>query len=257
MSDFYVGWSGASDSSRRFTSRFYYSFLVLMFVILSLFVWLERPFSTATFAYGDQVELEGYLLEEPVIALRIQDGDNFEILPLVGYGKMGPHAALENLLGAGNYHVKLRGTLISHKGKRFLELTDGKAAVLTSTTSNEMSHDPTAIGAMEITGEIMDPKCFFGVMKPGYGKVHRSCAIRCISGQIPPVLAIRENNEFVDFYFLTNMEGMIPKEDLLRYVGKEITISGDAFKIDNWKSVRLESLEMISAIPEIAICGRT
>ncbi len=255
MSDFYIGWSGASKGSKRFTSRFFYSFLVMMFLLVTLFVWLERPFSNAMFDYGNQIELEGYLLEEPVISIRIQQSDDFEILPLVGYGKMGPHAALENLLGSGNYHVKVRGTLISHKGKRFFELTDGKSSVLSFKASTEMNHEPKVLGSMEITGEIMDPKCFFGVMKPGHGKVHRSCAIRCISGQIPPVLAIRNGDEFEDFYFLTNMEGMISKEDLLGYVGKKITINGVASEIDNWKSINLESLEMISEILSITKCG--
>ena len=255
MNDFYIGWSGASKNSRKNTSIFFYSFLLLMLGLVALFTMNERPFSDSMFAYGDQTELEGYLLEEPVISLRIQNGEDFEILPLVGYGKMGPHVALEDLLGSGNYNVKLRGTLIAHKGKRFLELTDGKSSVLSYRESTEMSHDPKVLGAMEITGEIMDPKCFFGVMKPGYGKVHRSCAIRCISGQIPPVLAIKKGEEFEDFYFLTNMEGMISKEDLLSYVGKSITVNGVVSEIDSWKSINLESLEMIAEIPSITKCG--
>ncbi|MEP1095656.1 MAG: hypothetical protein ABJG78_11135 [Cyclobacteriaceae bacterium] len=254
MSDFYIGWSGSSDTSRKSSSKFYYSFLGLMFLLVVLFTWLERPFSDSMFAYGEQIELEGYLIENPVIALRIEKGDQFEILPLVGYGKMGPHAALENLLG-GNHHIKVRGTLISHKGKRFLELTDGKSSVLSSRNSGEMDHAPTLIGSMKITGEIMDPKCFFGVMKPGYGKVHRSCAIRCISGRIPPVLAIRKGEDFEEFYFLTDMEGKMLKEDLLSYVGKSITISGNAFEIDSWKSISLESLEVGAVIPEVTNCG--
>jgi len=254
MSDFYIGWSGPSDTSRKSSSKFYYSFLGLMLLLVVLFVWLERPFSNSIFAYGEQIELEGYLIENPVIALRIKKGDEYEILPLLGLGKMGPHAALEGHLG-GNYHLKVRGTLISHKGKRFLELTDGKASILASKNSGEMDHEPTLIGSMKITGEIMDPKCFFGVMKPGYGKVHRSCAIRCLSGQIPPVLAIKNGEDFEEFYFLTDMEGKMLKEDLLSYVGKTITISGNAFEIDSWKSISLESLEVSVAMPEVTNCG--
>lgn len=254
MSDFYIGWSGSSGSSRKSSTKFYYSFLALALVLLVVFTLLERPFSSSSFAYGDQIELEGYLIENPVIALRIHKGEEFEILPLVGFGKMGPHAALEGLLG-GNHHIKVRGTLISHKGKRFLELTDGKASVLSTKNSGEMDHQPTLIGSIKITGEIMDPKCFFGVMKPGYGKVHRSCAIRCISGQIPPVLAIKNGDDFEEFYFLTDMEGKMLKEDLLSYVGKSITVSGNAFEIDSWKSISLESLEVSSAMPKVTSCG--
>lgn len=244
MSDFYIGWNGPSSNSRRTSRKFYFTFLILMFLIVGLFTLYEHPFSSSSFAYGNQTQLEGYLLEEPVIAVRIHQGDKFEILPLVGYGKMGPHAALEDLLGKGNYQVKLKGTLIEHQGKRFFELTDGKASVLEFNTSNEMNHQPSSLGVMEVSGEIMDPKCFFGVMKPGFGKVHRSCAIRCISGRIPPVLAIRKGNEFEDFYFITNMEGKMLKDELLSYVGKQLTVSGNVSEIDDWKSISLESLEV-------------
>jgi len=30
------------------------------------------------------------------------------------------------------------------------------------------------ISKMTLQGEIIDPKCYFGVMKPGKGKIHRS-----------------------------------------------------------------------------------
>ncbi len=43
------------------------------------------------------------------------------------------------------------------------------------------------LGAVTLTGEIVDTKCHLGVMNPGEGKVHRDCAVRCISGGAPPV----------------------------------------------------------------------
>lgn len=46
---------------------------------------------------------------------------------------------------------------------------------------------------MTLEDEIIDPKCYFGVI-PGKGKIHRSCAIRCISDGIPPVLATTDKN---------------------------------------------------------------
>ena len=37
----------------------------------------------------------------------------------------------------------------------------------------------------------MDSKCFFGVMNPGEGTVHRDCARVCLRGGIPPMLLVR------------------------------------------------------------------
>ena len=41
-------------------------------------------------------------------------------------------------------------------------------------------------------GELVDTKCFLGVMRPATGKVHRGCAVRCLSGGAPPALLVRD-----------------------------------------------------------------
>jgi hypothetical protein len=44
----------------------------------------------------------------------------------------------------------------------------------------------------EFVGELVDTKCFLGVMRPATGKVHRACAVRCLSGGVPPGLLVRD-----------------------------------------------------------------
>lgn len=241
--DFYIGWSNGSNESRRTSKSFFFTFLGLMILLISIFVFFEKPFSDSSFAYGELTELEGELLEKPVISIRVPNGEGFDIIPLVGFGKMGPHAALSSLLGKGSFHVKLEGTLIQYKGNKLFELTEGQSSILTSidTKQNLMVGEMGAM--MEVTGEIVDPKCFFGVMKPGFGKVHKSCAIRCISGQIPPILALRNEGEFTDYYFLTDSEGEVLMQDLHEYVGSEVKVIGLTFQVDNWKSIRVQRLE--------------
>ena len=50
------------------------------------------------------------------------------------------------------------------------------------------------LGTVTLTGEIVDTKCHFGVMKAGEGKVHRECAVRCISGGAPPGFLARDRS---------------------------------------------------------------
>ena len=38
-----------------------------------------------------------------------------------------------------------------------------------------------------LRGEIVDGKCWMGVMNPGEGQVHRDCADRCLRGGLPPM----------------------------------------------------------------------
>jgi hypothetical protein len=72
-----------------------------------------------------------------------------------------------------------------------------------------------------VTGEIVDSKCFLGVMNPGERTVHRDCAIRCLSGGVPPMLAYRDAAG-------THLALLLGADaDLLRRgVGRAVTLSG-------------------------------
>ena len=67
-----------------------------------------------------------------------------------------------------------------------IELLSGSLALQSSTPVSQF--DETELGEVTIIGEIVDSKCYLGVMNPGRTKVHRDCATRCISGGIPPML---------------------------------------------------------------------
>ena len=72
-------------------------------------------------------------------------------------------------------------------------------ASLRSKASEATSVEPTALaravgqgGTVELTGEIVDSKCFLGVMVPGSGKTHKDCASLCLRGGIPPALYVQD-----------------------------------------------------------------
>ena len=50
-----------------------------------------------------------------------------------------------------------------------------------------------SLGQGTFVGELVDTKCFLGVMRPATGKVHRGCAIRCLNGGAPPGLLVRDD----------------------------------------------------------------
>jgi hypothetical protein len=79
------------------------------------------------------------------------------------------------------------------------------------------------LGEMQLTGEIVDSKCFFGVMNPGAGKVHRDCAARFISGGIPPAFLVRDSSGNVVTLLLAHW-----KRDLLDHIdiGEPVTVRG-------------------------------
>lgn len=88
------------------------------------------------------------------------------------------------------------------------------------------------VGRLTLRGQIIDPKCHFGAMKPGEGKVHRACAVRCISGGIPPVLMVHERGtrggpDKRVYYILTGLEGEPVNHAVLHFVAEPVEISGE------------------------------
>ena len=80
------------------------------------------------------------------------------------------------------------------------------------------------LGTVTLTGEIVDSKCYLGVMNPGQGKVHRDCAARCLSGGIPPIFITTDGREQ---FLLVGLDGRALGRDALReFVAESITIQG-------------------------------
>jgi hypothetical protein len=78
-----------------------------------------------------------------------------------------------------------------------------------------------------LAGEIVDSKCFFGVMNPGELKPHRACAVRCISGGIPPVLCVRDAAGRACYFWLVGPEGEPIGRALLDFVAEPVLVEGE------------------------------
>lgn len=264
--DFYIGWQ--DKAPKDFGKKgiwFFIAAIATLILFTVIYVPSQQNFADSAFEYGTLTELEGQLVNYPVIGLKtVVDGEDVTV-SLVGFGKRGADAVIEYLKDklegpVDEYEVRIRGTLIKYNGKAWMELTEGNESIISYDRNPTLKgNEIVAMGDQKVTGEIVDPKCFFGVMKPGYGKIHRSCAVRCISGGIPPVLAVRQGDTFVDYYFLTNQVGQHPGQDILKYVGKTVTINGQVEQVNDWKNIKLPSAELqnkISMLPvqDISVC---
>lgn len=115
-----------------------------------------------------------------------------------------------------------------------MELTE-KEASLKKVLASPSSNPPVNLAKKDISlsGEILDPKCYFGAMKPAEGKIHKSCAIRCISGGIPPIFRTKSNNSN-QYYILLGKAGQAINKEVLPYVAEHISITGKTNKFSNW-----------------------
>jgi hypothetical protein len=85
---------------------------------------------------------------------------------------------------------------------------------------------PTMLGEQTLVGEIVDSKCYLGVMNPGALTPHRACAIRCISGGIPPVLLVRQKDGPVLYFLLVARDGRPVNKHVLDIVAEPVQITG-------------------------------
>ena len=83
------------------------------------------------------------------------------------------------------------------------------------------------LGKQTFVGEIVDSKCFLGVMNPGQLTPHRACAIRCISGGAPPVLLVRQKDGPAIYLLLVSADGQAVNKQVLDVVAEPVEITGE------------------------------
>jgi len=157
---------------------------------------------------------------------------------LVAPGKHGADYLVASFDGK---QVRLQGQLIYRGGGTMVEITPGSIAVTdTAPTVQETTRD---LGTVTFTGEIVDSKCYLGVMNPGQGKVHRDCAARCLSGGIPPIFVTTDpvTTDGREQFLLVGLDGRTLGRDTLReFIAEPITIRGDLLQLGDSRLLRID-----------------
>jgi hypothetical protein len=145
----------------------------------------------------------------------------------VGKGKHGADKDIASFAGKA---VKLKGQLIYRNGETLIEVVPG--TVSAAGTPVEPSAVAQDLGPVTLAGEIVDSKCYFGVMNPGSGKIHRDCAVRCLSGGIPPSFVTTDyNGGPAEFLLVGKNRQKLPKEALLPVAGRPVTVRGRVSRV--------------------------
>ena len=246
--DFYVGYFPKAPKPLARWLRRVIATLILVFALLAIFVaGNQGRFARTNFEYGQPTELKGVVSLSPVPRLIIETGRNRQGIAmtksilLVNFGKSGVmeifrQVEKESGRPLADLEFTLSGSLIYGEGKVVFELTGQRASILAYTPLAK-PYAPAMVsdlGTQSIDGEIIDPKCYFGVMKPGFGKVHRSCAIRCIAGGISPVMATKDDEGHKQFILLAGKNNTSNNDLISRLAGKPLTISGQLALVDDW-----------------------
>jgi hypothetical protein len=134
------------------------------------------------------------------------------------------------------------GLLIYRDGETMLEVAHAASHASPSVAAIRT----TVLGRFTLHGEIVDSKCYLGVMRPGDGAVHRGCATRCLSGGAPPLLIVHDSTGPAGFILLTGPDGgPLPKERLLKLVGTPVVVTGYVLREGEMLVVRAEGIEAV------------
>ncbi len=226
--DFYIGWqSKCAPMLARFSRRAVAALIVVVPVVSAAVAWFQNPVDRGRFEFGTVRPFEGVLYERPIPRLHVANPDGVQLdYVLVGAGKFGPPGVVA---GAHGHRVRFSGTVIERDPLRMIEMNRPETFEVLDATGvvpppAQGEHQGAVLGSGTFTGELVDTKCYSGVMRPATGKVHRACAIRCLSGGVPPGLLVRDARGDGVVFLLAG-----PGDEPLQY---DVQLAGTLIEVD-------------------------
>ncbi len=192
--------------------------------------------------------VEGVLAAKPYPMIRIADDAapfGMRSVLIVAQGKCTGALKLADLDGKP---VKASGVLIARHERRMLEVplsvnrwleplpVTGDAAPLAAPADE-------TLGRVRLSGQIMDSKCFFGVMRPGRGKTHKACAALCIRGGIPPSFWARDGEGRESVLLMTDAAGAALGDAILPLVADPVEAEGEIVRVGDILQFRADAAD--------------
>jgi len=246
---FYIGWVAAAPKILvRFIKKYLLFIFILAIVLGIVLAVSQKKFGTGNFEFGTLTEVKGIYFDKPVPCLKVLNGKDiwgnisYLTIPLVGYGKHGAEGAIRELekeknTGLNQKIITLRGILLYNDGVTILQVDKNDNSGLNISGEMipmEMMPRVKDLGIRKIRGEIIDPKCYFGVMKPGEGKPHRDCAIRCILGGVTPMLAVKNEKGEANYYLLASSDEGSINAAVRDFVAEPVELQVHLMQYDDW-----------------------
>lgn len=201
----------------------------------------QKSSALALWLTEDTATISGLLVVDPYPILHRIDPDNpkrTQSILLVNQGKLSADdfaRPWQNKMVSVTGYPILRGGWMMYElaSAQPIKLTeaaeDGGDTALMSKLASRLAAaaKPTSLGAVSLSGEVVDSKCFLGVMKPGAGKVHKACAEVCLLGGIPAMLLVRGEDNKKYGYMLLQPDGSSAAKAIAKRAADYLQISGE------------------------------
>jgi nitrite reductase/ring-hydroxylating ferredoxin subunit/DMSO/TMAO reductase YedYZ heme-binding membrane subunit len=226
---FFVGWlTGWSERRRRVVGRVVLGLLALAAATALSLAAGQGPFKPANFEFGVERSFEGVLVESPAPTLRL-DVPELDRAPGTTTASRWllcaewKHGAQELVAGLGGRRVRATGSLVYREGQLMLELHGRPEPIGVAGVAPPA---PLPLGEHELRGQIVDSKCWLGVMNPADTISHRACAVRCLSGGIPALFVVRAPYGTAVSLLLTGRDGRALNGEILDLVAEPLVVRG-------------------------------
>jgi hypothetical protein len=248
--EFFVGYAPPMPAGlARFVSR------IMIAVVFGVLAWAATVASGhvalegGTFEFGHPQRFNGTIVERPYPALRLDGIDGSPTALLVAPGKHDAGALIRGLDGR---KVSVTGTRIKRGALTMIELEPGSLTLREGPASNlgtAATHiEPFSATSVTVKGEIVDSKCFLGVMVPGSGKTHKECASLCLRGGIPPALFLQDRAGESALMLITGASGEAIAAPALQSAGEAVEMIGMAQREGGWLVLRTDPRTWRTAI---------
>jgi nitrite reductase/ring-hydroxylating ferredoxin subunit/DMSO/TMAO reductase YedYZ heme-binding membrane subunit len=221
---FYVGYAGrAPGPTARFVRHAIVAILVLAVGLDVGFAVNQRSYDASGFEFGTLTTVEGTVRTKPYPLIEVPRPGPAGSVSRYLLAAQGKHGAVLATAGQDGKTLRIRGSFAYRDNLALLEIADLEARPPLA------AHRPEAPvkdhGSWQLTGEIVDSKCYIGVMNPGHGKTHRGCAARCLSGGLTPLFVVAGRDDLPFELVLTTDRGD-PFPDAGRAAGKPVALTG-------------------------------
>ncbi|HTS88505.1 MAG TPA: hypothetical protein VMG41_08445 [Gemmatimonadales bacterium] len=244
---FYVGYHPMAPEPVARRTRIIVAALAALVVATAVVLALSmRPAGPGIFEYGHPRTYRGVVSEFPYPSLLVpghSPADRDEAYTRYLLVAQGKHGGGPLVRGMDGRWVDLAGTRIARPDGEMLEIVPDGVRLAADSVSTASRYLPPIeqLGRETLSGEIVDSKCWLGVMKPATGNVHRGCGARCVHGGIPPFLMTTGPEGAVQHYLLTDAQGRAAPAWFAGLVSRRVTLTGEVSLEVGLRVMRVET----------------
>ncbi|MBX3177555.1 MAG: Rieske 2Fe-2S domain-containing protein [Candidatus Hydrogenedentes bacterium] len=213
--------------------------------LLAAFAAAQSPPDPGMITRGHGRTLDGVLRMDPVPALYVPgpaDSTGYRpgyYFPLGGPGLTGIPESWREFDGA---FISAEGDFFHRHEVAMLQLkSDAPPMRVEPPAGGVVPTPPRVIGDTSISGELVSLPCSLGSMRPGAGKLHRGCAVRCLAAGTTPGLLVHATGNRSTVVLLAG-NGNAPLSFDLALAGARVTVEGLLERYDGFSLLRASSI---------------